>query len=249
MITTMKKNAHLQNTSLLLVATIVLALIFTSCEKIRGEGPVVTQDRTVQSFKTVAAGVSGRITYTISPVYSLQLKAQQNILDVLETVVVNNELIVKFRNGVNVRSHEDIEVNISGPSPEGINISGSGGFDLFGELTGTSLNLRVSGSGNMRLDEVTLTEKLDATVSGSGNISIDNGMARTENAKISGSGNVHTAGVAVQNADADISGSGNIRVKVMQNLNARISGSGSVYYAGTPQISTHISGSGNVRPL
>jgi hypothetical protein len=246
---TIKKNARLQNTFLLLVATVMLSFIFTACEKIKGEGPVVIQDRAIRNFKTVSVGTSGRITYTISPVYSLQLKAQQNILDILETTVVNNELIVKFKNGVNVRSHQEIGINISGPPPEGINLSGSGGFDLPGELIGAGLKLRVSGSGNMQLDKVTLSEKLEVTVSGSGNISIGAGAAGTEHAKISGSGNIHTAGLTVQHADAEISGSGNIKVKVVQNLDAHISGSGSVYYAGTPQISTHISGSGNVRPL
>lgn len=245
----MKKNSHLQNCSLLLIVSAILTFVFSSCEKIRGEGPVVTQNRTIQHFNSVSTGISGRITYTISPDYRIELKAQQNILDILETIVVNNELIIRFRNGVNVRSHEQIGVDISGPSPEGITVSGSGGFELFGGISGANLNLRVSGSGNMRLDNVTLTDRLEATISGSGNISIDNGTANTENAKISGSGNIQTSGVSVQHADTDISGSGNIRVKVGQNLNARISGSGSVYYAGSPQITTQISGSGNVRPL
>lgn len=249
MTTTMKKKPHVNPGSLMLVVSVALSILFSSCEKITGEGPVVTQDRAVQNFKAVSAGVSGRIYYTVSPTYKLEITAQQNILDILETFVSNGELIIKFRNGVNVHHHEEIVVRISGPSPEGITLSGSASFDLAGTVTGDQLDLQVNGSGNITSERVAVTDRLEATITGSGNITINDGTAKTTKTKISGSGNIQLSGVAAQDAETEISGSGNIRLKAAQNLNARISGSGSVYYLGTPQVSTQISGSGSVRPL
>jgi hypothetical protein len=235
------------------VITVVIlfmcCILFASCEKIRGEGPTVTQERTVQPFHAISAGISGRINYSVSPTYKVELQAQQNILDIIETIVSSGELIIKFRNGVNVRSHENIVVNISGPSPDAISLSGDASLRVSGNVSADRLQLRVSGSGDIEVDQVSVSDKLEATITGSGNIDVLQGAAKQVNLRISGSGNIRSTGVAAEQAEAEISGSGNIRVKVSDKLNARISGSGSIYYIGSPQITTNVSGSGNVRPL
>lgn len=246
-----KKNSSVKTHLRIVTAAILLmcSAFFTSCEKVRGEGPVITQERTVQSFTAVSAGISGRVNYTVSPIVKVELQAQQNILDIIETFVTTDELIIKFKNGVNVRSHEEIIVNISGPSPKSVSLSGDASLDVSGPVSGDGLQLRVSGSGDIKADQVFLTDKLEATITGSGDIDVLQGTARQATLRISGSGSIRSTGVSVQQAEAEISGSGNIRVKVSDKLNARISGSGSIYYTGSPQITTNISGSGTVRPL
>jgi hypothetical protein len=221
----------------------------SSCEKIEGEGPVVIQERAMQHFKNVSVGVGGKVNYKIDPVYKVEIQAQQNILDILETVMNGEELVIKFKNGVNVRSHEQIVINISAPVAEGVSLGGSAEFTLTGPLTGDHLSLRVSGSGNIQVQQATLANRLDATISGSGNITVQQGTANNEMLKISGSGNINMADFTVFKANADISGSGNVKVNASQQLEASISGSGSIYYRGTPVVSTQISGSGSVRPL
>ncbi|MET0462538.1 MAG: head GIN domain-containing protein [Chitinophagaceae bacterium] len=234
---------------LMALAFVMFMTILTSCEKIKGEGPVVMQERTMQSFHSVSAGVSGRIRYTVSPACKVELHAQQNILDILETFVSSDELIIKFKNGVNVRSYDDIDIHISGPSPESVSLSGDASLEMPGTISGDRLQLRVSGSGNIEVGQVSLTNKLEATVTGSGNINVAQGTVKQVNLRISGSGNIRSTGVSAQEADAEISGSGNIRVKATDKLNARISGSGSVYYTGAPLLTTNISGSGSVKPM
>lgn len=250
MIIKMKTNSFAGNRSVITILSLFLSFLFCSCEKLIGEGPVVTQERTVQNFKAVSSGIGARVTYTVSPVVKLELKAQQNILDVVEAFVSGGELILKFKDNVNLGGHEQIIVDINGPSPESINIHGSGGCDIIGDITGDKLKLGVTGSGNIKLGNTTLSDKLEAIVTGSGNILFqEEGSAKTMYARIAGSGNIQSAKVTVQNAEAEISGSGNISVKATDNLLARISGSGTVYYAGSPVITTQISGSGSVRPL
>lgn len=232
----------------MLSATIALAGL-SSCEKIVGEGPVVIQERALQNFRYVSVGVGGKVNYKIDPTYKVEIQAQQNILDVLETVMDGEELVIKFRNGVNVRDHEQITINISAPVVEGVSLGGSAGFNLTGVVNADHLTLRVSGSGNIQVQQAILANRLDATISGSGNITVLQGSADNEMLKISGSGNINTADFTVLKANTDISGSGNVKVNASQQLDASISGSGSVYYRGTPVVSTHISGSGSVRPL
>ncbi len=235
------------------VIAILLAAIgmisFTSCEKVTGEGPVVIETRSVSNFKTVSVSISGKVNYKIDPVYKVEIQGQRNILDVLQTNKVGDELVIKFQDGKRIKSHDDIIVTISAPFAESVNLSGSAEFNLTGNVVSDDMRLRISGSGNINVAQVTLSDELNATVSGSGNITVSNGGAKNASLKVSGSGNIRAANVQVEKATAEISGSGDMQVNVSQRLDASISGSGSVRYKGNPIISSHVSGSGRVIPF
>lgn len=219
---------------------------FSSCRKVIGEGPLVTQARSVSNFTGISSEMSGSAYVTIGPAYKVEITAQQNILDVINTNVVNGVLHIDFKDNVRVREHEDVTVNISLPAADYFRLSGSGNMDVSGNVTANNLKLTLSGSGNIVVQNAVVVDKVDAEVSGSGNISVGNGSAVNEDLDISGSGNIQMIGVTAQNTTTHISGSGDVKVVVSQWLDAHISGSGSVYYHGNPIISTHITGSGKV---
>jgi len=224
-------------------------IIFPSCRKVIGEGPLVTETRAVANFTGISSEMSGKVYVTIGPAYKVEITAQRNILDVMNTNVASGVLHIDFKDNVRVRAHEDITVNISAPSADYFRLSGSGNMDVNGEVTANNLKLTLSGSGTIAVQNAVVADKIDAEVSGSGNIMVVNGSAINEDLDISGSGNIQLAGVAAQRTVTHISGSGDVKVVVSQSLDAHISGSGSVYYHGNPIISTHISGSGRVIPF
>ncbi|HEY6505522.1 MAG TPA: head GIN domain-containing protein [Chitinophagaceae bacterium] len=238
----------MKNSVIILVAAFSL-MIFASCEKVIGEGPIVTETRNVSGFKSVSVSISGKVNYKIDPVYKVEIQAQQNILDILQTNKVGEDLIIKFQDGKRVKEHEDIIVTISAPFANGVNLSGAADFDLTNIVTATNLDLRISGSGNINVFQAAVTDKLTATISGSGNIAVFNGTAKNEKLKISGSGSINLGNVLAEKATTEISGSGDMQVNLSQSLDAKISGSGSVYYRGHPLITTNISGSGKVKPF
>lgn len=226
------------------------ALFMTpSCEKVEGEGPLQTETRSVINFSGVDAGIAGKINYKIDPVYSVEIIAQQNILDVIETFEQNGYLRIKVKDGKRIKSHEEIVINISAPSADHLHLSGSGDLSVTGNNAVANLDMRVSGSGNIVVSDATVTGKIKVVISGSGNMQVQSGTAKDLDLKISGSGKITLDGVAADKATTHTSGSGNIYVNLSQSLDATISGSGSVYYRGTPQITTHISGSGKILPL
>ncbi len=233
----------------IMLAAAAALFMFPSCEKIKGEGPLRTESRAVTNFSGVDAGVSGRINYTIDPVYKVEITAQRNILDVIETFNESGYLRIKIKNGKQIKTNEDIVINISAPSADYLHLSGSGNLSLTGTVVATNINMKVSGSGSIALSNVAVTEKIRANISGSGNIQTQGGTAKDLDLKISGSGKIILDGVAAEKAVTNISGSGDIYVKLSQLLDATISGSGSVYYRGNPQVITHISGSGKIMPL
>ena len=223
--------------------------IFPSCEKVVGEGPLVTQTRIVGNFTGVSSEMSGTVNFAIAPEYKVEITAQQNILDVLNTNVVNGVLHIDFKNNVRVREHEDLLINITAPYADYFRLSGSGNMNVQGDITANNLKVTLSGSGDITVQNAAIADKIDADISGSGNISIAGGSAVNEDVDISGSGKVEMAGVDAQNAVTHTSGSGDVKLALSTNLDAHISGSGSVYYHGNPIISTHISGSGRVIPF
>ena len=223
--------------------------IFPSCEKVVGEGPLVTQTRSVANFSGVSSEMSGKVNFAIAPEYKVEITAQQNILDVLNTNVVNGVLHIDFKDNVRVRQHEDLLINITAPYADYFRLSGSGNMNVQGDITANNLKVILSGSGDIAVQSAVVADKIDAEMSGSGNIFIANGSAMNEDVDISGSGKVEMPGVNAESAVTHTSGSGDVKLAVSKNLDAHISGSGSVYYHGNPIISTHISGSGRVIPF
>jgi hypothetical protein len=224
-------------------------LNFLSCKKVIGEGPIQTQNRSIDNFNGIVANIDGNIYFTQSPNYKVEINAQRNIIDIIETYKSGNELIIKFRNNLFVGRRTDIIVNISAPSLESFHLNGSGNAYVVGNFTAQQFNTSVSGSGNLTTDNLQITNTLAAHISGSGNIKGLTGFTKTADITVSGSSNIDLLGVKANNVGAGISGSGNVKVHAVLTLDASISGSGKVYYWGNPAISTHISGSGKVERI
>jgi hypothetical protein len=235
----------------LIIMSAAAAALFTfsSCKKVVGEGPAQTETRNITGFSGVSASIGGKINYTIDPLYKVEITAQPNILDVIETSKINGHLQIRVRNGVRIKANEEIIVNISAPTADYLHLSGSGDLVVAGIINAANLDLAISGTGDITVPAVTIIDKIDAVISGSGNISVQAGTARNQELRISGSGKLILDGVAAEKAKTTISGSGDMQVNLSQTLDATISGSGSVYYRGHPLISTTISGSGKVKPL
>lgn len=228
-----------------LVLAFALLAVFASCKKIVGEGPVIKEDRAIGNFSSLASSISADVYYKQDPIYKLEVTAQQNILNVLETHIVGNELVIKFRNDTRVKSHERITVLVSSPTINSFRLSGSGNIIASDSIRSGEMNLTISGSGNIKLQSL-VVNSLKATISGSGDISVLGGTVHTQQLAISGSGDINTSNVPTYSATTATSGSGEISLNVSHDLDVSISGSGSVFYKGNPEIKTRISGSGKV---
>ena len=235
--------------SIIFLAATATLCIFSSCRKVTGEGPVQSELRAIDNFSGISTGVAGKVNYTIEPQFKVEIIAQRNILDVLETSTAGGHLVIKVKDGVNISSREEIIINISAPTADYLELSGSGILKLTGNLNASDLGVKLSGSGSIFINSLVVSNKMEAAISGSGNINVIAGTVQEEALRISGSGKMIMDGVTGKNAVVAISGSGNMQLNVSQLLDATLSGSGSVYYRGTPRVSAHISGSGRLVPL
>jgi len=231
------------------IAAAFAGLLFTSCEKIVGTGPVVTELRNASNFTGVSSEFSGKVNIHTGNSFKVEATAQQNILDVLHTDVINGVLHIDFADNVNIRTHQDVMVSITMPLLDYLRLSGSGNVDVVGTVAAGSFDTQLSGSGIISIQDLQVNGTLDARISGSGNMYIYNGSTTHEKLQVSGSGSINFSNLAASTAEAVISGSGNIKLKAEQSLDAFISGSGSVYYTGDPLVTAYVSGSGKVKKM
>lgn len=252
----------LQKLTLLLAAVVFLS---TGCRReifcVHGDGPSVTETVSLPDFDGVRLALNATVHLTQSPTQSVEVTAQENILDEIEYDIRGGVLVIKDKNCIN--RHSDIIFHIAIPNLTEVTVSGNG--EIITDSTFTDLDrleAKVSGSGNIYLDavaryvtlnisgsgemETNLTcESLEADISGSGNIELS-GSADTQDLQISGSGKFRSFDMPTRVCEASISGSGDCEVDVSESLIVNISGSGSVYYEGNPSVDVHISGSGRL---
>jgi len=237
----MKKN--------MLIAIIsIIAVIFQSCNKINGVGPVVSKSYNLSGFTSIDAGIDADVYYTQDSFYSVEIQAQQNVLDIIETPIAGGELHIQFEKYKNIWKHDRITVYITAPAMSCLGINGSGNIIANKPISSTYMMLSINGSGNINVASYT-GQTLTGKISGSGNLNVRGGSVSNEALRISGSGNMDLLGISAKSVSAEISGSGSATVTVSDNLDVRISGSGSVYYAGNPSVHTEVSGSGKVRKM
>jgi Putative auto-transporter adhesin, head GIN domain len=215
-------------------------------ERIRGEGPSVTETRDAKNFKGFKSSISADITLKqTSGSYSVKIEGQKNILALLKTEVVDGMLKIGFEKGYSINHKEPLNITIEAPSFEYLGLSGSGNVKVNGSLSGDKMTMSLSGSGDFYLDELKYSE-LSVGISGSGNVKMS-GTAESVDLSISGSGNLKANDLKAQKARCRISGSGNLSLNVTKELDATISGSGDIRYSGNPpSVRTKVSGSGDI---
>ncbi len=231
-----------------ITVALLVPVIFSSCQKIKGKGDVVTETRSTGSFSKVSLAMDATVYLTNGPELSVEVSAQENLLPYIQTKLENDRLVIKVKNNTVLGHHEPINVRITAPYVTALDVSGSGLIDVQNEWLGTTLETNISGSGKISLAQVQCGT-LKANISGSGDIEAHGGQAASEDLTISGSGSIEFRYVIASDVSANISGSGDIYTQAGDLLDATISGSGNVYYLGNPQINVHISGSGNVMKL
>lgn len=226
------------------------------------------EKRDHKNFTRVSFGLPGKIHVKQASTWSVELSADSEDLDRIETKVEGEKLIIRTKPTLSGRwnwNYNDApEVWVTLPEIEGLSVNGSG--ELAGEgrfstgpmevkvngsgsarvdLESGALNLGVSGSGKMRISGK--MSAVDASVSGSGSIDLDGKVNGPMDVSISGSGRITPRGSATS-ADFTISGSGEVVGfgLTVEKCNARISGSGDIEITASKSIDASISGSGSV---
>lgn len=214
---------------------------------IKGNGDVTTITRNTGDYDGIKCG--GFMDFKLVPGEEgkITIKGETNLLEHIVTEVKNGNLVVKVKNGKNLRpsNNKPLIFNIPYKDVNSVSLAGSGDLWNEGTIKANELQTAVAGSGDLNLNIDTF--KVSASVAGSGDLTL---KGKTENIKasVAGSGDIHGFNLDSKNVEASVAGSGDIAVNCNGGeLKARVSGSGDIEYRGTPsKEDTKVSGSGSI---
>lgn len=241
----MKKN--------LLPGLIIALLLFstTACSQIQrvtASKNYITKNINVSNFNGIKLiGSSDIICKQSDGKPSVQIYGSDNIVELMEISVENGTLIVKLKNNVSIQNNGKLEVRVSSPELNSLDIYGSGDITLSnGIKSDKDIDIAIHGSGDIDGDPISC-KQLSISIYGSGDINLNNIKSMQTRVKISGSGDITLTG-NTQKAEYSISGSGEITASLLKatNVSAHVSGSGDIECHAIKQLTGKVSGSGEV---
>jgi len=220
------------------------SLVNININLIRGNGNLITSEKSVSSFEKINISDSAEVRFKTSQEYRTVVTVDSNLLEYTEIDTKDNTLNIGAKRGS--YSFTKYLVEVYCPAVNSVSISGSGRFSGEDSIKVPAFTSNISGSG--RIEGAVESETFSVKISGSGNIKVT-GNSGDSDIDISGSGSFNGNDFVINKAAVRISGSGKANVNVSEYLNANISGSGNINYRGSPKIDSKISGSGRLKSL
>ncbi len=216
-------------------------------KSIKGNGNITAITRNTSDYDGIQC--AGPFDYILvsGTEGNIKIEGEENLLEYIVTEVKNNNLIVKVKNNVNLKTSMKKGIKVTIPFKDITSISLTGSGDLWNEdlITSDNLEVKLTGSGDIVLKSD--TNYIKGSITGSGDLTL-NGNTNNLNAEISGSGDIHGFELISKNTEVSITGSGNAKVFCSENFKAKITGSGDITYKGNPKKEdTKVSGSGSIK--
>lgn len=223
---------------------------FGKGERVQGSGEIATESRNPGNFDGIALSGSFKVLVRQGGSEAVEIKADKNLLELIETKVVDNSkgriLEIGIKRGYWLQPSSTPMLTVDVKTLRQIAIAGSGDVKVEALKT-PSLDASIAGSGDIVLNDLQ-AERLGLKVSGSGDV-LASGRADSLSVAIAGSGDVKAANLQADEVRVSVAGSGDAQVHAQKQLKVSIAGSGDVRYKGTPNIDSSVAGSGSVRKL
>ncbi|WP_299681744.1 head GIN domain-containing protein [uncultured Tenacibaculum sp.] len=213
-------------------------------KKVRGNGKITTEKRSVGNFDEVSVGGSFDVILVDGREGEITIEGEENIIPYIITEVKKGKLKIEVKKNTNLRFNRKLTVTVPFEKIDGIGLGGSGNVRSEKTVIGEKVSLSIGGSGNIKTK--VKASSLSTSIGGSGNIRVS-GSTESMRCSIAGSGNVKAYNVTTNTLKVNVAGSGDIEATVKEKIKATVVGSGSVYYKGNPKyIDTNSVGSGDV---
>lgn len=234
-------------TLLIFLMTALVAGCRFSGKRIKGNGDVTTETRSISNFSGVASYGFFDVFVTVGSPASVKIEAESNLLPYIETFVEEGTLKLRTKKSVWFRTHKTIKVYVTAPAFNKIYSIGSG--DVVGQtpITDSSeLDLKVQGNGKLKLDVD--APEINAELTGNGGIQLK-GHSKYFDCTLAGNGNLKAFDLMAEETKVKILGNGDAEVYASLKLDVSVGGNGNVRYKGNAVPSTHITGNGNIKQV
>ncbi len=256
----------------LLLIIFLIPLLFSSCEKYifckKGKGEIIHQKRSVNNFNEIDFGIPGKLIIRQSATTSVEIVAQQNLVNEIKTDVIGSKL--KIRTDGCIKTSDSLFVYVSVPSITELDILGSGDISQDGAWHFNGVSFVIEGTGTISLKNFTCNGNIENKILGSGSIALQNFSAKSFYNEITGTGDivminadsctsskskiVGTGDISLSSKDTlasndmTISGAGDAHFfeVVAKNSDVDITGTGSAYVFVLSALEAKIEGTGNI---
>ncbi|SFS80188.1 head GIN domain-containing protein [Lutibacter maritimus] len=235
--------------TLIKLTTFLLLLVTTtSCfmdglTGIKGNGDVVSEDRTISSnFSEIKVQQGIQVYITQGNSTELKVEADENIIDILRTEVKNNKLNIYFDKNVYKAASRKVYLTTSDISK----IETSSGASVKTENTIETTILELDSSSGSAIKMYVNADEISSSSSSGATINIY-GKSKEFSAMASSGSSIDADKLETINATAKVSSGANIDLNVSGKLIAKASSGGDIDYEGNPtEVNKDTSSGGSV---
>ncbi|MEN8118430.1 MAG: head GIN domain-containing protein [Bacteroidota bacterium] len=231
---------------LFLSFSLLVLLFSTSCifmgPPVKGNGDVMQETRTTDDFDKIKVSRGMNVYITQGDFTKVVVKADENLLDIIETVTEGDVLVVTTNS--NIRKAKEKKVFVTTPHLEAIKCFA--GSNVFSEDTirEKEMELSCSAGSNIKLELV--SNHIEASAMAGSNIKLE-GEVQSFYGKASSGSNIKAMDLVARKCDVKTSSGANIWITVNNSLMGSASSGGNIFYYGDPEdTDIHKSSGGNV---
>ncbi len=189
-----------------------------------GSGTAATESRAVAGFNAVSVSGAGHLIVERTGAESLQITADDNLLRLIQSEVVDGVLVLGFEPGTNVRTTQEVLYRVTAATLNGLSVSGVSRAEAIGIAT----------------------EEFTTDVSGVSTAMLL-GNAATHRLTVSGPSTLDAPNLESRYVVANASGPSRTLIRVSHTLTADASGPAIIEYLGEPVVTATATGGGIVR--
>jgi len=203
--------------------------------------------RQVSDFNKVRLRGPGILRVTQSDHESLTIRAPRYGIRQLQSIVVNEELLLGYVSigPVSLQLHREVIIyDLHVKDLRQVCLTGVGRAVL-PDMDSDVLVLQVKGAGDIRVDHLT-ADRLEVLIDGRGRVAVS-GDVESQSVVVRDAGNYQAEAMISDFADLRVTGPGRAAISVNDRLRVAITGQGTVSYVGFPEIVKLISSSGRLQ--
>lgn len=204
------------------------------------------EDREVPAFSAVYVSAGMRADIAVGPQKPVHIEADADLLPLIETVVEDGALKVRFRRDRHWMMGARGEVRLTIQTPQLHGVGASGGSIVRAQFTrADGATVQASGGSEIRVRGADAT-KISAQASG-GSILELSGNADSLSLQLSGGSQLHGRDFSAHNADVQQSGGSEAELKVTGKIHGALSGGSQLHATGGARTTVATSGGSEVQ--
>ena len=168
-------------------------------KKIKGNGKIVTVNRTTSAYDGVAVGGSFDIVLVKGKEGKITIEGEENIIPCIE--IEGDLLQIKFKKNRNINTIKKLTITVYFENIEKFSLAGSGNITSDEIIKSKDFAVALGGSGNITL-KVDANE-ISANIGGSGNIKLT-GTSNELTCSIAGSGIIKAYDLSIDTLNANM---------------------------------------------